>query len=97
MGVVRCKPITAPIWVRIAIALVLACASTFVALWVTSGGLDPQNKGTLLAAILVVPLAFAAKLDWPSGASIALAGVTYFLFWMGAVWWVMHPKTMDSA
>ncbi|WP_284427716.1 hypothetical protein [Acidovorax sp. SUPP1855] len=51
----------------------------------------------LLAAILVVPLAFAAKLDWPSGASIALAGVTYFLFWMGAVWWVTHPKTMDSA
>ena len=72
------KPITIPLWVKIVIALVLAVLLTVIVVLMTWGGFDPvRGKSVVAGAILAIPLVVAAKNEWPVGASICLAFVTY--------------------
>jgi hypothetical protein len=83
------KPTTTPRWIQVAIAVVLATVLTWIAFSMTNGGGAPDSgKGVLYAAILVIPLIFAAKLGWTYGVSMAVAFVTYFFASYLFVWFV---------
>lgn len=98
MSIIGRKPITIPLWVKIAIAVAMATLLTVIAVLMASGGLEPVGgKPVLTGAILVIPLVLAAKSEWSAGASIALAFVTYFSVSFLAVWFFTREKRLTQA
>lgn len=92
------KPITTPLWVKIAIALAVATLLTVIAVLMTWGGFEPaQGKPVFTGAILAIPLIVAAKYEWATGASIALAFVTYFSVGFLAVLFFTREKHLTQA
>jgi len=93
MGIIGRKPITAPLRVKIALAVAVAAVLTLLAVLMTSDSSGPVGgKAVLTGAILVLPLVLAAKSEWSSGVSIGFAFVTYFLVCFVAVWLVTREK-----
>lgn len=97
MGIISRKPITIPLWVKFAIAVVAASLLTVIAVLMTSGGLEPVGgKPVLAGAILVIPLVLAAQSEWSPGLSIALAFVAYFSVCFLAVWFFTREKRLTE-
>jgi hypothetical protein len=98
MGILGRKAITIPLRVSIAIALAVASLLTAIAVLMTWGGSGlVGGKAVLTGAILVLPLVFAAKSDWPAGVAIALAFVTYFSVCFAALWFFTRGKRPPPA
>lgn len=90
------QPIRIPLWVKMVIALLLATLLTVVAVLMTWGGWEPVGgKPVLTGAILAIPLVLAAKAEWSTGASTALAFVTYASVCFLAVWFFTRPRAAD--
>jgi len=98
MGIIGRKPITIPVWVALAMALVVAAVLTLVAFLLTldrSGNLG--GKAALTGSVLVLPLVVVAKSEWPLGVSFASAFVTYFSLSFVAGWLFTREKRHKSA
>jgi hypothetical protein len=76
-----------------AISLAAAAVLTLIAVLMTWGSSGPVGaKAVLAGAILVLPLVWAAKAEWPAFASIAFAFITYFAVCFVGVWFLKREK-----
>jgi hypothetical protein len=96
MSTINRKPITAPVWVRIAIAVAFATALTLIAFLLTMDASTPVGgKSNLMGAVLVLPLAWAAKSEWPPSLVIAFAFLIYFAICLSVVWLSTREKRLS--
>jgi hypothetical protein len=93
MSTISRKPITAPIWVKFAIAASGAVVLTLIAFLLTtdtSGAVG--GKASVMGAFLVLPLVWVTKFEWSASMSFAFAFVTYLVICFCAVWFSTREK-----
>ncbi len=82
---------------RLIVAVAIAAVITFLAVWMTSGQLDPAGgKPLFVGALIVLPLVVAAKNGLTGFVATALAFATYFAFAFLGVWLATRKKRVES-
>ena len=72
--------ITAPLWIILGMAAIVAMLLTLLAVSISWGGMAPvAGKPLTIGALLVFPLVIAAKCEWTIAASAVIAYFTYFV------------------
>jgi predicted small secreted protein len=76
-------------------AFIVATATVLYAAFLTSGHGEPvSGKPLLIGALVVVPLAVAAKNEIDGAGAFALAFVTYFAIAFAVMWLVFRKKSV---
>jgi hypothetical protein len=82
---------------RLIVAVTIATVTTLLAAWMTSGQFDPAGgKPLFVGALIVLPLAVAAKNGLMGLSAAALAFVTYFAVAFLGVWLATREKRVKS-
>ena len=85
--------ITAPLWIMLGMAAIVAMLMTLVAVSISCGGMaSVAGKPLTIGALLVFPLVIAAKCEWTIAASAVFAYFTYFVLSFAVMLVLMRKK-----
>ena len=85
--------ITAPLWIMLGMAAIVAMLLTLVAVSISWGGMAPvAGKPLTIGALLVLPLIIAAKCEWTIAVSAVFAYFTYFVLSFAVMLVLMRKK-----
>ena len=85
--------ITAPLWIILGMAAIVAMLLTLLAVSISWGGMAPvAGKPLTIGALLVLPLIIAAKCEWTIAASAVFAYFTYFVLSFAVMFVLIRKK-----